>query len=215
MKYLFALLTVLVYAHEPEQDASSNAVTIHSYELSIDEYIARTPAEVGTLKTWIDATLNLLPPHPHIIEIGSAFGRDADYMESLGFEVERTDATEGFVNLLQQNGHAAYRFNILTDEFSSQYDLIFANAVFLHFKPKELQKALVKIGASLEQGGLLAFSVKQGEGEEWTTAKLGQPRYFCYWSADTICSLLESAGFEITTIFEDDIFLQIIARRRG
>lgn len=193
---------------------SSNKITLQSYELSVNEYTTRTAAEVsGNFKAWIDTTLGFLPLNARIIEIGSAFGRDARYMESLGFTVERTDATQGFVTLLQQEGYPAHRFNILLDDFTSIYDLVFANAVFLHFTAEELQKVLGKINATLREKGILAFSVKKGEGEEWTTAKVGQPRYFCYWSTDKIKRLLESTGFDEVMISEDEKFLQIIAKR--
>jgi len=30
-------------------------------------------------------------------------------------------------------------------------------------------------------GGVVAFTVKEGDGAEWSTAKLGLPRHFAYW----------------------------------
>lgn len=193
--------------------SSSNDVTIQSYELGVKEYIAGTAPEVGVnFKAWIDAILGYLSSNARILEIGSAFGRDARYIESFGHTVERTDATKGFVALLQQMGYPARRFNVLIDDFTATYDLVFANAVFLHFTPQELQKTLDKIRVSLNNQGILAFSVKKGEGEQWTTAKLGQPRYFCFWTSDKIQSLLKLTGFELVSISEDEKFLQIVAK---
>ncbi len=128
--------------------------------------------------------------------------------------MERTDAADGFVTLLQESGYSARRFNILTDDFHSTYDLVFANCVFLHFSPQELKKVLNKIQTCLKDKGILSFSLKKGEGEEWTTVKIGQPRYFCYWNLDAIQQLLESTGFVIVTSAEDDQFLRIIARTK-
>jgi GNAT superfamily N-acetyltransferase len=72
----------------------SNEVTLQSYESQINAYIEKTPPQVeGVFKRWIDATLTRVQQDAHIIEIGSAFGRDAAYIESKGFTVERTDAT--------------------------------------------------------------------------------------------------------------------------
>ncbi len=199
--------------YEQVENLSPNTLTLRSYELSIQEYIDGTAAEVsGSFKTWMDQTLSFLPANAQIIEIGSGFGRDAKYVESCGFKVERTDATEAFVALLQGEGYSARSFNILMDSFTAQYDLVFANAVFLHFTPQELNLALQKIHAALKSHGILAFSVKKGEGEEWTTAKLGKPRYFCYWSSEALCLMLESVGFEVVGISEDEPFLQVIAK---
>ena len=195
---------------------TSNQVTLQSYELGINEYITATAAETsGTIKTWIDHFLLLVPPHARIMEVGSAHGRDAQYIESCGFSIERTDAATGFVRLLRDKGHTARKFNVLTDNFTSDYDLIFANAVFLHFTPDELEKVLKKIHQNLSENGILAFSVKFGEGEEWTTAKVGNPRYFCYWKKETIQPLLESVGFEVNRMTENEKFLQITAKRKS
>ena len=193
----------------------SNSITLRSYALGIHEYVAGTPAEVGdSFKRWIDKTLTHLSKEVRILEIGSGFGRDARYIESQGYSVERTDATEGFVHLLEQEGHSARLFNVLTQDFNVSYDHIFANAVFLHFTRLELEKVLEKIWMSLSRDGFLAFSVKKGDGEEWTSAKVGHPRYFCYWQKSNITLLLESKSFEIIDIFEDEKFLQIIAKKQ-
>lgn len=191
----------------------SNEVTLDSYNKRVQEYILGTPAVVsGSFKEWIDVILSCLSRDSKILEVGSGFGRDADYIESFGFKVERTDATESFVTFLREQGRFARRFNILTDPFEDQYDLIFANAVFLHFTPVELEIVLQKIHSSLKNNGILAFSVKKGEGEEWTSEKLGEPRYFCYWDRDRMIFLLKKVGLEIVHIHEDERYLQVIVK---
>lgn len=183
-------------------------------ELGAQEYIDQTSHEISPpVKTWINETLALLPLQAKILEIGSAFGRDADYIESFGYKVERTDATGAFVTVLQKKGHAACLFNILTDPLTARYDLVFANAVFLHFTPEELKTVLQKICAALTNDGLLAFTVKHGHGEEWTSAKLGHPRYFCFWKEEDILSLLNRTQFDLLRVSKDDKFYQIIGRK--
>src|SRR5579862_5200641 len=87
-------------------DSTSNAITLASYELGMNEYISGTPPEVFIrFQSWLDKTLALLPKSARIFEIGSGFGRDARYMETKGFTVHRSDATQAFVHLLQQEGH--------------------------------------------------------------------------------------------------------------
>lgn len=192
---------------------SSNSLTLRSYELGVQEFIHGTAAQVSAgFKDWIDITLSHLSFNAEILEIGSGFGRDANYIESFGFKVDRTDATEAFVVYLQGQGHLARRFNILTDPFAAQVDLVFANAVFLHFTPQEFELVLQKIHAALKPDGILAFTVKKGAGEEWTNAKLGQPRYFCYWDQEKLTSLLQKTRFEAIHISEDQRFLQIVAK---
>lgn len=191
-----------------------NSITLKSYEYGVHAYVEGTAAEVtGNFKYWIDATLSLLDPQTRIFEIGSSFGRDARYIESRGFAVERSEATQGFIQLLEEQGYTVRRFNVLLDDFPATYDCIFANAVFLHFTREELERVLEKTYAALAPAGLLAFSVKNGDGEEWTTAKVGHPRYFCYWRKDAIEALLVSKGFACVAFFEDEKFLQITVQK--
>jgi 2-polyprenyl-3-methyl-5-hydroxy-6-metoxy-1,4-benzoquinol methylase len=193
---------------------SANELTLRSYEQGTQEYISGTAAEVsGQTKVWIDRTLALLPKQARIIEIGSAFGRDSHYIESCGFSVERTDATHSFVTLLQGQGYSAHAFNIIRDAFNGTYDMIFANAVFLHFTAEEFEKVITKTHEALNSNGILSFSVKKGEGQEWSSAKINRPRYYCYWTPDALMEKLESAGFTILYTAEDGIFIQIIARK--
>ena len=66
--------------------ASNNDVTLQSYDSRVNEYQGGTVNQVsGVFKNWIDETLHLLQPGAKILEIGSALGRDAHYIESFGF----------------------------------------------------------------------------------------------------------------------------------
>jgi len=196
------------------QGKMNNKLTLQSYESGLSLYMAKTPAVVsGVMQHWIDTTLALLHPNARIVELGSAFGRDAAYIEKQGFKVERTDAAQSFVTLLQQHGYPAHLFNVLTDNFEGLYDLIFANAVFLHFTPTELSQVLEKIHTHLTQKSVLSFSVKAGTGEQWETAKLEAPRYFCFWTLETLAQLLRETGFEIIESYAVDPFMCIIARK--
>ena len=176
--------------------SESNKRTLLAYENHIIDYIDGTPQEVtGDVKAWIDESLKDLPNTARILEVGSALGRDADYIEAQGYEVDRSDATVGFVEYLKQQGHDVKVLNIIEGEIDEQYDLIIANAVLLHFTREETATVIKKICESLNSGGIFSFSIKHGEGEEWSEAKLSAPRYFCYWDKDLIGEVLKHAGF--------------------
>lgn len=114
--------------------SDTNDTTVQSYDAHIQEYIDGTPQVVqGFVKSWIDTVLAGLSHDTQILEFGSAFGRDADYIESKGYKVQRTDVTPGFVTLLQSQGHQASILNAITDDLNGPYDLVFADAVLLHF----------------------------------------------------------------------------------
>lgn len=200
--------------------SKTNQQTVQSYEDHVQDYIDGTPQEVsGILKEWLDKTLAMTPKDARILELGSAMGRDAAYLQSQGYTVECTDVTEGFVALLQEKGFNARKLNAITDDLGANYDLILASAVLLHFTREETAQVLRKIHESLNDGGIFAFTLKQGEGEETLTEKLGAPRFFCYWQADQIAEYLQDAGFEKIDITEGQVgsrnvqWLQIIAQK--
>ncbi|MGO9171587.1 MAG: class I SAM-dependent methyltransferase [Rhodomicrobium sp.] len=181
----------------------SNSETLRSYERHVNAYTDGTLQVVfGAAKDWIDGVLADLPREAKLVELGSAFGRDAAYIASKGFEIECTDAVSGFVSKLQAGGFNARLFNVLTDDLSEKYDLIFANAVLLHFDRREFSFVLKKLFHSLKGNGRFAFSLKQGQGESWSNEKIDAPRYFCYWERDNLEPLLKEAGFARWTIYE-------------
>lgn len=184
--------------------SDTNSKTVQSYDAHIQEYIDGTPQVVqGFVKNWIDTVVAGLPNDARILEFGSAFGRDADYIESKGYIVERTDVTPGFVSLLQSQGHSARILNAISDELNGPYDLVFADAVLLHFNRDETQAVISKVFDALSDNGRFAFSLKQGNGESWSEDKLGAPRYFCYWTKEGIEPLLRQAGFNNLQISDD------------
>ncbi|HTH16784.1 MAG TPA: class I SAM-dependent methyltransferase [Magnetospirillum sp.] len=181
----------------------TNDETLRSYRDRVQEYVDRTAHEVtGASKDWIDAALSGLPASARVLELGSAFGRDAAYMAAKGYRVECTDAVPEFVERLRESGFNARPFNALTDELEAGYDLILANAVLLHFSRDEFARVLGKLRRSLGDGGRFAFSLKRGRGEEWSRMKLGAPRFFCYWEPHQLEAPLREAGFASWSVNE-------------
>lgn len=174
----------------------TNDQTIESYSKATNLYAANLRNDVSDeVKEWLTRSLDGLRKDALIFEIGTATGRDADYVESQGFAVERSDAAKGFVDELNSTGKTARLFNVLTNEFNGKYDLILANAVFLHFNNQEILNALVKVFDALVDGGRFGLSLKCGNGEVSTTSKLNGPRYFKFWQPDEIRKALELVGF--------------------
>lgn len=181
-------------------EPGENARTLAAYEQEAERYRAQTQAL--DKDEWLELLARQAPPGT-ILEIGSAYGRDADDLEAMGRHVHRTDATHAFVAMQRSDGHAADLLNVLTDEITGPYAAVLANAVFLHFRPDELRTVLTKVHAALASGGVLAFSVKVGDGAEWSSHKLGVPRFFQYWRPDPLRALVESCGFDIDEIVVD------------
>lgn len=205
-------------SHSQPSSTDSNERTIAAYQDHIQEYAENTPQEVsGWMKDWLDSLVAGLPPTARILELGGATGRDAAYLQTLGYSIETTDAVPGFVQYMLQRQLNARKLNLITDPIAGQYDLIIAKAVLLHFTDEELTSVLAKIHAALDPKGKFGFTVKEGTGEEWASHKLGTPRYFRYWTEATIGERLAAAGFTHVDITpkigaRETKWLKIIAR---
>lgn len=87
--------------------------------------------------------------------------------------------------------------DVRTDAFDGPYDGVLALAVLLHLTPRQLRHALCRLRGAVRDGGVLAFSVKEGDGSEWSTAKIGLPRYFTYWCEPDLRALLSDTGWAV------------------
>jgi len=179
----------------------ANRQTVASYDPHVPEYVAGTSNVVsGLTKTWIDAALDGIPFDARLLELGSGHGRDAIYIQKLGYALDCSDATPAFVEHLRALSLEARHFNALSDALSSDYDLILANAVLLHFNRQQFSNVLAKMSSALRPRGRFSFTLKRGDGEEWSYAKLNAPRYFCYWQPESLPVLLSAAGFSSWSI---------------
>ena len=167
-------------------DEDANKKTLAAYQQGVKQYNAASLPISGSVKDWIDASLALLTPSAHILELGSAHGRDADYIENKGFKIDRTDAAQAFVDYLKDQNKDARLLNALTDDYGGPYNMIYANAVLLHFTPEQTKAVLQKVHDALKPNGLFSFSVKIGDGSAWSEAKLNAPRYFTYWREEPL-----------------------------
>ena len=186
-----------------EIDPANNDLTLASYEAKVQAYIEGTPPVDEELTSWTDQALSNIPKDGKILELGSGFGRDAEYIQQKGYRIECTDAVESFVTLLQEKGFGARMLNALKDDMGSGYDMVFADAVLLHFTPEETTLVLDKIHTALKDDGIFALRMKKGNGPAWTEEKLGAPRYFYYWQPEELKKLMTSHGFEWLSLSEN------------
>lgn len=196
----------------------NNERTIAAYDSQFKEYIENTPHVISrTARQWLDASLEGLPSDAQILEIGSGFGHDADYIEQKGYVVQRSDATPGFVHLLRNQGYAAQQLNILTDEITGHYDFVIANAVFHHFDDMEASQASKRVYNALRIDGRFALSLRIGLIQGWSEEKLGIPRYFTHWDRPGIESTIRKVGFASIVATDGNKvnfpWLHIIARK--
>lgn len=70
--------------------SQQNSQTITTYNQSVDMYVNSdmTRSLEGFYNSWIDDVFRNAPKDARILEIGSAHGRDATYLQSKGFTVQ-------------------------------------------------------------------------------------------------------------------------------
>jgi trans-aconitate methyltransferase len=170
-------------------------ITLQTYQAAAGRYAERTPRR-PTADPFADRVLDLIRG-TEVLEIGSGPGWDADYLQARGCRVRRTDATPAFVEALRSKGHDATILDARTDDLGGPWDLIFANAVLLHLTRSEFSDFVGRARAAVSSDGLLAISLKEGDGEGWSQAKLDLPRYFVYWREDAVRAILQTAGWSI------------------
>jgi SAM-dependent methyltransferase len=169
--------------------------TLRTYQAAAERYRVQTSTPSETLLAFLDRLVEAAPPAASVLELGSGPGRDAELLERRGLRVDRTDATPAFVEMMRADGHKARRLDIRTDDFDGPYDVVLANAVLLHLTRPEFATALRKARAAVRAGGLLAITLKEGDGDEWRTHKLDRPRFFTYWREPDLRAELAAAGW--------------------
>lgn len=178
--------------------------TVHAYDLDAVAYAEASPTVPDSVRADVEAFAARLGQGARVLEIGSGGGRDARLMEDLGLRVRRTDITPGFVTLLRAQGHACDLVDPLVDDLSSPdgaYDAVWANASLLHVERHHLSTVLARLASVTRPGGLLRISLKEGDGDGWSThGSVRQPRHFTYWRADALREVVRGAGWGEVTI---------------
>jgi predicted TPR repeat methyltransferase len=201
-----------------DEGRSNVSVTLASYEEGADAYLqASDSTSLAAYEEFLHRVVTLLPAQARMLELGSGPGHDALFFEANGVIVQRTDGALAFVQRLRARGHQADLLEVTTAEFGGPFDIVFANAVLLHLTVHQLDDVLTKAARAVGPKGLLAFTVKEGEGAAWTTAKIGKPRYFTYWSESALRTHLGGHGWEPLSITHErgraEPWLFILCRR--
>lgn len=190
--------------------------TLLAYERGADRYADRTDGHRAGL---VDDLLALVPAGAHVLELGSGPGRDADALEVAGLLVDRTDGTAAFVDRLRAAGRDARLLDVRHEDWGGPYDAVFANAVLLHLDRDTTGPVLARARRAVRPAGVLAATVKHGDGDGWSTRKLDDARFFTYWTEDALTAAAVAAGWrdvrvrETTRAGAAERWLTLTARR--
>ncbi|WP_188894699.1 NUDIX domain-containing protein [Microlunatus endophyticus] len=213
---LDAMIIDLVLA-DPTAAPTPLDVTRGSYQAAADVYTQRSrPSGIGKLAIFLDRFAAFVA-EGRVLEVGSGPGWDAAHLEDLGLTVQRTDITPAFVEMMRAEGHDAYLLDVRSDDLGGPWDGVLANAVLLHLNRAEFTVVLQRIAVAVRDGGIFAFTLKEGDGDSWSEDKLGSPRWFVYWREPAVRAELRAAGWTVISVDHHTgtrgDWLHILARR--
>lgn len=181
-----------------------NDITVLTYQNNFQKYKDATSEQVsGELKEWIDSFASLLPEKGKVFEIGSATGRDARYLTSLGYDVLCTDVIPLALSALKEEGFSvsSYDFRDLPHEdWKYAFDGYLANAVLLHAPQHIFEQTLQYAHTIVKKGGVVMLVLKSGMGQEMILDKMGAPRYFKYQNDDSLKVAFAKMPFEVISV---------------
>ena len=174
-------------------------ITLRSYETAAQRYADKTAEPSPALCAFLDLFADAVGLG-RVLEVGSGPGMDAEYLERRGLNVSRTDATPAFVEMMRAAGHEARLLDIRTSDLGGPWGAVLAQAVLLHLDRAQLADALQRIRQAVTDGGVLAFTVKEGDGDAWSEAKLDLPRHFTYWREGPLRDVLAQTRWAVISI---------------
>jgi len=156
--------------------------------------------------------VKLLSKGNRVLDVGCAGGRDSKKFIRKGFKVIGVDLVDSFLKEARKTVPEAkfIKMDVCKLKFPKNYfDAIWANAILLHIKKKDIPKALKGFFKILKPGGKLHIRVKKGTGRGYKKEKLsgGKKRLFTYFLKDELEKSVEKTNFKIISskIFPDDL----------
>ncbi|MEV6521704.1 methyltransferase domain-containing protein [Longispora sp. NPDC051575] len=156
-------------------------------------------------------------PGGTVLEVGSGPGWDADFVESLGVAVRRTDATGAFRDIQTARGKQVGHLDLLADDLGGPYDAVLAMCVLIHIDRALTDLVLGKVAGALRPDGAFLVSVREGTGELWDSGEAAGC-HLVFWDRAGFAARLASAGFTVDwddrhVYGGDEPWLTFLARR--
>jgi len=130
---------------------------------------------------------------PVVLEIGCAYGREAQYILTKTPYYLGIDISSVYINMARAENEAG-KFevaDVVQYEFPTGLDVVFAFASLLHNPKEDIQVVLERVTAALNPGGVLFLSLKRRDRYETDVLDDGHSkRRFYYYTRQTVLDLL-------------------------
>lgn len=152
-------------------------------------------------KVELNEFVSMLPSGLMVLDAGCAFGRDTEFLKAKGVTVRGIDLSPALIGrakeLVPDTDFEVkdIRKTGFTDE---QFDGIWCNATLLHLKDEDIAVALAEFKRIMKPGGVLAVSLKKGEGTQQFVEKFSSKseRFFNFQTHETFLEQLQRVGLE-------------------
>jgi SAM-dependent methyltransferase len=186
---------------------SANRRTIDSYERIAREYADDTAPDssgaAGFSGEGLRRLVDAVPAGGTALEVGSGPGWDADFLESQGVAVRRTDVAAAFIDIQAERGKHVEKLDVTQDELGGPYDAAIALAVLQHVDRALIPALLRRVAAALKPGGVFLVAIPEGDGERWEVGDSGNAYFVVLWGESAFRTLLGDAGFGVEWSFSD------------
>jgi len=152
---------------------------------------------------------------PRVLDVGCGPGWESATFATAGFDVLGIDLTAAFLEDATDTAPAAdlARMDMrrlgLAD---GAFDGLWACASFLHVPREAAPGTLAGFERVLDTDGVLALTVKRGEGTRAGDTYEGDEREFVLWQPAELRQLAEDVGFDVESVQAEDGWLFVLAR---
>lgn len=171
-----------------------------AYNRAADTYRSRYdsfPPRVENIEQVLDY---LEKDNPHIIEIGCAYGRDAQYMVTKTNQYHGFDISERYIEMARAEvPTGSFSVSDVMDfDWPPNVDAVIAFASLLHSSKEELQTILDRIEQVLNPGGVIFLSLKRRDVYESVVENDGLvSRRFYYYTREVIQEIIPAGMVEV------------------
>lgn len=193
-----------------------NQATLAVYDRLAKKYMDNTVAhsqlspekarkKQSVLEEFLLESFNETLSNGKILEIGSGDGSNALFLKNFGFDIIASDVADAFLASCRAKGLTTIKLNAIEDEIPSPLVGVLAWRTFVHFAKEDLAKTFQKIYAALTDNGVFVFNILNkaysGVDEQWMDFpdeyKMGEQRFFAYYTDSYIKDLATKTGFKI------------------